>query len=65
MKKYENVEIQEKVQEKTCRNCFGSTKDLRQACEFCEGKGIYKEKHYMLIAKNGKEIIAFDMDTLK
>lgn len=34
-------------------------------CEICNGTGLFKDSHYLLITEKDGQKIAFDMDTLK
>ena len=64
MKKTPKVEVIKTYTELPCYACNSSIRGKtkkRNKCKACDGTGIYKEYHYMMIVGNN----AIDMDTLK
>ncbi len=57
MKKDKIEIIRQESSDKKCYICKGKNKE----CKTCDGTGIFKDNHYILIA-NG---MAFSMDTIK
>jgi DnaJ-class molecular chaperone len=61
-----NVEfIKQASSDKKCYHCDGTGKIDNKECKCCESTGIFKDNHYIVVANNGKQKIAFSVDGIK
>ena len=59
--KIPKVKIIKKILKSPCTCCFKKDEKPNKKCKSCQGTGIYKDSHYIMII--GK--VAYDMDTVK